>query len=72
MKGRKNMNKMVFEKGERKAIVSKSDWGFGWIVQFYFGGYQDYEWKRGSGGIALDSDLTKEQAIRKAKYYINK
>lgn len=52
---------------ESKGLVNQP-----YAVSFYYDGYPDYEWKKGSCGIACDLCDTIEQAIRKAKYYIKK
>lgn len=43
-----------------------------YTVSFYYDGFPDFEWKRGSHGIACDLCNTIEQAMRKAKYYLKK
>lgn len=43
-----------------------------YIVSFYYDGYPDYEWKRGSHGIACTICDTLAQAKRISKYYIQK
>ena len=43
-----------------------------YVVYFYYGGYADHEWKKGSHGIACDVCDTLEQAKRKANYYVAK
>ena len=56
----------------RKAIIRKSPYVKGIVVDFYYDGFPDYEWKRGSAGIACDICETLEQAKAKAKYYVKK
>lgn len=41
-------------------------------VYFYYDGMCDYEWKRGSHGIACDLCETLEQATGKARRYVKK
>ncbi len=41
-------------------------------VFFYYDGYPDYEWKRGSNGVSCDICDTLKQALNKARYYLNK
>lgn len=62
----------TLEKGHRKAIVKTSAIDpNGYTVWFYFDGWADYEWKRGAGGIAMDNCDTLQQAIGKARRYVN-
>lgn len=61
-----------FEGIYRKAIIKTSAINDSFTVWFYFNGYQDYEWKRGANGIAMDSCKTLDQAKGKAKRYIEK
>lgn len=42
------------------------------VVNFYYDNYCDYEWKKGSHGIACDICKTLEEAKRKARYYVKK
>jgi len=67
-------DKLTIRKGNRAAIVVPGTYMvYGkYVVHFYYDGYPDYEWKRGSDGIPCDICDTREQAIRKAKYYVNK
>lgn len=43
-----------------------------YVVDFYYDGYPDFEWKRGSHGMSCDLCDTLEQAKRKANNYIKK
>lgn len=62
-----------YEKGHRVAIVREGTYmSIGKVVvDFYYDGYPDYEWKKGSHGIACEICDTLEQARRKARYYVN-
>ena len=68
----------TYENGKRKAVINKrNDMAivpkeYNFTVYFYYDGLPNYEWKRGSDGLACDLCETLEQAKRKAKYYINK
>lgn len=42
------------------------------VVDFYYDGLPDHEWKRGSHGISCDICDTLDQAKRKADYYVGK
>lgn len=67
--------KIVFERIgtiRKRAEISESSIIPGWSVSFYYDGFPDYEWKRGSNGVACDTGLTKKQAIRKARYYVTR
>ena len=61
-----------FKNGNRLAIVKTSSISNDYDVWFYYDGMPDYEWKKGSHGIAMDICKTLEQAKKKAKYYVNK
>ena len=68
------MKPIKLKKGHRMAIVRDA---VGivtepYMVSFYYDGLPDFEWKRGSHGIACDLCDTLEQAMRKAKYYLKK
>lgn len=56
----------------RTAVVKTSAIDDNYVVWFYYDGYQDDEWKRGSHGIACDNCKTLAQAKSKAKRYIAK
>lgn len=62
-----------YEKGHRVAIVREGTYMCVGkvVVDFYYDGYPDYEWKKGSHGIACEICDTLEQARRKARYYVN-
>lgn len=62
-----------YEKGHRVAIVREGTYmSIGKVVvDFYYDGYPDYEWKKGSHGIACEICDSLEQARRKARYYVN-
>lgn len=66
------LDRTVIKKGLRRADIMKTPYGVGYTVYFYYDGYSDYDWKKGSCGCACDTGLTLEQAKRKAKYYVNK
>ncbi len=62
-----------FEGIHRTAVIKTNEYFKGkYIVNFYYDGCQDYEWKKGSDGVASDivDDLKKAEA--KAKRYIKK
>lgn len=62
-----------YEKGHRVAIVREGTYmSIGKVVvDFYYDGYPDFEWKKGSHGIACEICDSLEQARRKARYYVN-
>lgn len=62
----------VVKNGKRMAQIRKTNIMKGFVVDFYYDGYPDYEWKRGSHGISCDICDTIEQAKRKANYYVSK
>lgn len=78
VKGEKMNAIKIYENGKRKAIITKkSEYTivsekYSYVVNFYYDGFPDYEWKRGAHGIACDLCETLGQAKRKAKYYISK
>lgn len=66
----KEGDKLVIIKSISKyAIVPEN---FHYKIEFYYDGCLDYEWKRGSHGMASDLCETIDQAKRKAKYYLKK
>lgn len=58
----------------RKAVVKDGKYFCEgkYVVSFYYDGFPDYEWKKGSHGVACDICDTLEQAKRKADYYVKK
>ena len=68
----------IYENGHRKTVIKKVNPNaiipsvYKFTIDLYYDGFPDYEWKRGSGGIACDLCKTLEQAKRKAKHYVNK
>lgn len=68
----KYTDRKLFIKGNRKAEVQFSNYVGKFTVHFYYDGFQDFEWKRGSDGVACDLCDTYEQACRKARYYVRK
>ena len=68
----------TYENGKKRAVITKRNdlammpKKYNYVVSFYYEGFPDYEWKRGSHGISCDLCETLEQAKRKAKYYISK
>lgn len=65
-------NLFAIKKGNKEAMVRKSEFIKGYTVSFYYDGEPDFEYKRGSGGNSVEVCKTMEQAKRKAKYYVNK
>jgi hypothetical protein len=61
---------MIFENGKRKAVITETRHGI--TVFFYYDGYADKEWKKGSHGMACDVCKTLSQAKGKAKRYVQK
>lgn len=53
--------KIIFENGKRKAVIEETRHGIS--VFFYYDGYLDTQWKKGSHGIACDTCKTLSQAI---------
>lgn len=49
--------------------VSKVQYGTGWAVRYYLGGYVDQD-ERGTAGTGCKIFDTKEQAIRSGKRYV--
>lgn len=66
------MKALTFNGTHRKAVVKDSKISNGYTVWFYYDNSQDYEWKRGADGIAMDNCDTLKQAIGKAKRYVAK
>lgn len=66
--------KIRYESGLRMAIIRKGSYFTAdkWVVDFYWNGYVDFEWKRGANGVACDICDTLESAKRKARYYVSK
>lgn len=62
--------KIVFENGKRKAVIEETRHGIS--VFFYYDGYPDTEWKRGSHGMWCDTCDTLAKAKAKAKRYVQK
>jgi len=62
--------KIIFENGKRKAVIEETRHGIS--VFFYYDGYLDTQWKKGSHGIACDTCKTLSQAKGKAKRYVQK
>lgn len=68
----------TYENGKRRAVIKKRNdiaiipEKYNFTIFFYYDGFPDYEWKRGSCGVNCDLCETLDQAKRKAKYYINK
>ena len=42
-----------------------------YVVDFYYDGHPDFEWKKGAHGMSCDICDTLEQAKRKARRYVN-
>lgn len=63
----------TYDNIHRKAVISISDYFKNkYIINFYYDGYQDYEWKKGSNGISCDIVDSLEKAESKAQRYIKK
>ena len=64
----------VVKNGSKMARVRAGDYFTKgkFVVDFFYDGLPDYEWKKGSHGIASDICETMEQAKRKANYYVRK
>ena len=64
----------VVKNTHRSAMVREGDYFCKgkYVVDFFYDGLSDYDWKKGSHGIACDICDTFEQAKRKANYYVNK
>lgn len=68
-------DRLYVVKGEHRSarVVKGSYFTEGkFVVDFFYDGLPDYEWKKGSSGVACAICDTLEQAKRKAQYYVNK
>lgn len=69
---------MTYENKHRKAVIEDNDdcplvnEEYPYTVTFYYDGYRDYEWKRGSYGIPCSICKTMKEAQGKARRYVAK
>ena len=68
------MKAIVLKNGHRMAVIQDAQGIVDkpYSVSFWYDGYPDFQWKRGSGGVACDLCDTVAQAKRKARYYLKK